>query len=85
MTEYMQLALAFAQQYDPMSAEAIAQDILMTTGGGVPASGGGGRLMQSENIAGGRGEGSRMANARARSDEASQPGGGRVTGKAGRR
>jgi len=85
LLQYMQLALTFAQQLDPMSAEAIAQDILMTTGGaGVPASGGGAGLAQSRAMAGDRGGAqAKMNNARASSDEASQPSGGRVTGKAG--
>jgi hypothetical protein len=84
LLQYMQLALTFAQQLDPMSAEAIAQDILMTTGGaGVPASGGAG-LAQSRAMAGDRGGAeTKMTNARAASAEAAQPSGGRVTGKAG--
>lgn len=85
LLQYMQLALTFAQTTDPMSAEAIAQDILMTTGGaGVPASGGGAGLAQSRAMAGDRGGAqAKMNNARATSAEASQPSGGRVTGKAG--
>lgn len=83
LLQYMQLALTFAQQLDPMSAEVIAQDILKTTGGGgVPASGGG--LTQSRAMAGDRGgANTKMNNARATAAEASQPGGGRVTRKAG--
>ena len=83
LLQYMQLALTFAQQLDPMAAETIAQDILMTTGGGgVPASGGG--LTQSRAMTGDRGgANTKMNNARAASAEASQPGGGRVTRKAG--
>lgn len=83
LLQYMQLALTFAQQLDPMSAEVIAQDILKTTGGaGVPASGGG--LTQSRAMAGDRGgANTKMNNARATSAEASQPSGGRVTRKAG--
>ena len=86
LLQYMQLALTFAQQLDPMAAETIAQDILMTTGGGgVPASGGSARLMQSDNIAGlGRNEPGNVRNAKARSSEASQPDGGRVTKGEGR-
>jgi hypothetical protein len=85
LLQYMQLALTFAQTTDPMAAEAIAQDILMTTGGaGVPAAGGGAGLAQSRAMAGDRGGAqAKMNNARASSDEASQPSGGRVTGKAG--
>lgn len=84
LLQYMQLALTFAQQLDPMAAETIAQDILMTTGGGgVPASGGA-ALGQSRAMAGDRGGAeTKMNNARAASAEASQPSGGRVTGKAG--
>ena len=83
LLQYMQLALSFAQVTDPMAAETIAQDILMTTGGGVPASGGAG-LTQSRAMAGDRGgANAKMANARATSAEAAQPGGGRVTRKAG--
>ena len=85
LLQYMQLALSFAQVTDPMAAETIAQDILMTTGGGVPASGGAG-LAQSRAIAGDRGgANAKMANARATSAEAAQPRGGRVTRKAGGR
>lgn len=88
LLQYMQLALTFAQRFEPMAAEQIAQDILMTTGGGgaMPASGGAVKLPQSDNIAGiGQKENTRVANARAASAEAAQPGGGRVTGKAGDR
>ena len=87
LLQYMQLALTFAQQTDPMMADTIAQDILMTTGGGgAPAMGGEAKLAQSDHIAGGgKKESTAMANARSRSAEASQPGGGRVTGKAGGR
>ena len=84
LLQYMQLALSFAQRFDPMSAEAIAQDILVTTGGaGVSASGGAG-LAQSRAMAGDRGgANAKMANARATSAEAAQPSGSRVTRKAG--
>ena len=85
LLQYMQLALTFAQRFDPMAAEQIAQDILMITGGSVPASGGAG-LAQSHAMAGDRGGAqTKMNNARAASSEASQPSGGRVTGKAGGR
>ena len=85
LLQYMQLALSFAKRSDPVSAETIAQDILVTTGGaGVPASGGG--LTQSRAMAGDRGgAAAKMDNARAASAEASQPSGGRVTRKAGGR
>ena len=83
LLQYMQLALTFAQASDPVAAEAIAQDILMTTGGAAP-SGGGGGLPQSRAMTGDRGgANAKMNNARATSAEASQPSGGRVTRKAG--
>ena len=81
LLQYMQLALTFAQQLDPMSAEVIAQDILKTTGGSVPAASGG--LPQSRAMAGDRGgANTKMENARAKSAEAAQPSGGRVTKEA---
>jgi hypothetical protein len=74
LLQYMQLALAFAQQYDPMAAEAIAQDILMMGGGGAPAGGGGGGLPMSDNIAGvGKKQTAIERNARSRASQASQP------------
>ena len=75
LMQYMQLALMMAQQVDPAAAESIAQDILATTGGGgAPASGGAAQLMQSDHIAGnGKKETKGVQNARARSNQASQP------------
>ena len=74
LLQYMQLALAFAQQYDPAAAESIAQDVLMMTGGGAPAPSGNARLTQSDHIAGnGKNETTKMKNARSRSSQASQP------------
>lgn len=84
LLQYMQLALSFAQRFDPMSAEAIAQDILVTTGGAGVSASGGASLAQSRAMAGDRGgANAKMANARATSAEASQPSGSRVTRKAG--
>lgn len=84
LLQYMQLALSFAQRFDPLSAEAIAQDILVTTGGAGVSASGGASLAQSRAMAGDRGGAeAKMVNARATSAEASQPSGGRVTGKAG--
>lgn len=75
LMQYMQLALVMAQKIDPAAAESIAQDILATTGGGgAPASGGTAQLMQSDHIAGnGKKETKGVQNARARSNQASQP------------
>lgn len=53
LLQYMQLALALAQRYEPEAAEQIAQDVTVTMAGG---TGGGGaaapQLTQSDNIAG---------------------------------
>ena len=75
LIQYMQLALAFAQQYDPASAEVIAQDVLMMTGGaGAPIGGASGRLPQSDNISGaGKKQTATEAKARSRASQASQP------------
>ena len=75
LLQYMQLALAFAQKYDPAAAEAIAQDALMMTGGGgAPAAGGFAGLPKSDNIAGvGKKQTATERNARSRASQASQP------------
>ena len=75
LLQYMQLALVMAQKVDPASAESIAQDILMTTGGGgVPSSNGAAHLAQSDHIAGnGKNENTKMKNVRSRTSQASQP------------
>lgn len=80
LLQYMQMALAFAQVANPAAAEMIAQDIMMTMGGGAaPMGGGNAQLFQSDNIAGiGKKEHGIVANARSRSNEASQPDGGKV-------
>ena len=80
LLQYMQLALTFAQAADPAAAEMIAQDIMMTMGGGAgPMGGGNAKMFQSDNIAGlGKQEPTHVANARSRSSEASQPDGGKV-------
>ena len=83
LQQYMQLALTFAQVVQPQMAEAIAQDIMQTMGGGGGAVGGASaQLFQSDNIAGiGKKEPTQVANARSRASEASQPDGGKVTAK----
>ena len=80
---YMQQALTLAQVADPAAAEMIAQDIMQTLGGGAaPMKGGNAKLFQSDHIAGlGKKEPGIVTNARSRSNEASQPGGGKVTAK----
>lgn len=82
LLQYMQLALGYAQKFDPAAAEVIGQDILMMSGGGLPTGGGSSKMFQSDNIAGiGKEEPGVVKNARARSSEASQPSGGRVLAK----
>ena len=79
----MQLALTLAQVADPAAAEMIAQDIMTVMGGGAaPKGGGNAKMFQSDNIAGlGKTEPTHVANARSRSNEASQPDGGKVIAK----
>ena len=75
LQQYMQLALAYAQAYDPAMAQKIAQDIMMFMGGGAaPMGGASPQMFQSDNIAGlGRNEPTNVQNARQRSGNASQP------------
>lgn len=75
LLQYMQLALAFAQQFDPNAAEAIAQDVLiMTGGGGLPTQSAGAKLTESDNIAGrGAKQTTTERKARSRASQASQP------------
>ena len=83
LQQYMQIALTLAQAVDPAMAETIAQDIMQTMGGmGGVAGGASAQMFQSDNIAGiGKKEPTMVANARTRSNEASQPEGGKVTAK----
>jgi hypothetical protein len=90
LLQYMQMALAFSQVAAPEMTEQIAQDVMMTMGGaggapmgggGAPMGGGGApKLMESDNIAGiPKKEHGLVSNARERSQNASQPDGGKVT------
>lgn len=84
LLQYMQIALTLAQAIDPAMAKTIAQDIMQTMGGAEMAgcAGGGVQMLQSDHIAGlGKNESTRVANARNRASEASQPEGGKVTAK----
>lgn len=82
LMQYMQLALSFAQVADPAAAEMIAQDIMMTMGGAAPMGGGNAKMFQSDHIGGlGKNEPTHVANARSRSNESTQPDGGKVTAK----
>ena len=80
LVQYMQLALAFAKLVDPNAVDMISQDIVATLGGNTgPMGGGNTKMFQSDNIAGlGKTEPTHVANARSRSNEASQPDGGKV-------
>ena len=80
LVQYMQLALAFAKAADPNAANMISQDIVATLGGkAAPMGGGNTKMLQSDHIAGlGKMEPTNVANARSRSNEASQPDGDKV-------
>ena len=81
LVQYMQLALMLAQKAAPQYVEQIGQDLMMTMGGaGVPSMGGGApKMMESDNIAGiGKKEPTIVANAREKSQNASQPSSGKV-------
>lgn len=83
LLQYMQMALIFAHAVKPDMVQGISQDIMQTmsaTGGA--AAGGSAQMFQSDNIAGiSNQESTRMANARSRANEASQPDGGNVTAR----
>ena len=87
LMQYMQLAFTLAQVADPAAAEMIAQDIMQTMGGdGAPMGGGNAQMFQSDHIAGiGKKEPGIVANARSRSNAASQPDGGKVTAREGKK
>lgn len=76
---YMQMALNFAQQLDPMMAQTIAMDITRTLGAAPMAASADGKapkLVQSDNITGlQKKEHAVVANARERADNAGTPGG----------
>ena len=81
LIQYMQMALMFAQSADPMLAQQIMQDMQALGGGAMPGMGGGAmpHLTQSSNIAGApQNEHGIVRNARERSQNASQPDGGKV-------
>ena len=85
LLQYMQMALQMASTIQPQAAEMIARDIMQTFGqggGGLAAMGGGDpKLMQADNVSGGeKKEHGIVENARSRSNEASQPDGGKVIG-----
>ena len=87
LLQYMQMALIFAQEVRPDMVQGISQDIMQTMGrSGGTASGGSAQMFQSDHISGiGKNEPGIVANARSRSNAASQPDGGKVTAKEGKK
>ena len=86
LMQYMQIALTLAKVADPAAEQMIAQDIMQTMGGAAPMGGGNAQMFQSDNIKGiGKKESTRVENARSRSNEASQPDGGKVIAKEGKK
>ena len=80
LIQYMQLALTLAAKAAPEMVEGLSQDVMQTMGMTGQMGGGSSQMFQSDNIAGiGKQEPTIVENARARSGEASQPDGGRVT------
>lgn len=80
LIQYMQLALTLAAKAAPEMVEGLSQDVMQTMGLTGQMGGGSSQMFQSDNIAGiGKQEPTIVENARARSGEASQPDGGRVT------
>ena len=78
LIQYMQMALQMAQMINPMMAESIAQDIIMTNGGtaAMPTGMGGAmpHISQVSNISGAqKKEHAVVANARQKSNDAAQP------------
>ena len=82
LLQYMQMAMEFATVVRPDMVEAIAQDILQTTGqgGGGAMMGGSSKMFESDHIAGiGKKEPAIVSNSRERAAGASQPDSGKVT------
>ena len=80
LIQYMQLSLTLAAKAAPEMVEGLSQDVMQTMGVTGQMGGGSSQMFQSDNIAGiGKQEPTIVENARARSGEASQPDGGRVT------
>lgn len=80
LIQYMQLSLTLAAKAAPEMVEGLSHDVMQTMGVTGQMGGGSSQMFQSDNIAGiGKQEPTIVENARARSGEASQPDGGRVT------
>ena len=84
LLQYMQIALAMAQQIDPAMAEQIGTDVMNTMGanGGAALGGASAQIYQGDNVRGlQKKEHGIVENARSRSNEASQPDSGKVVAK----
>ena len=82
LIQYMQLALTLAAKAAPDMVQGLSQDIMQTMGGGAAMGGANAQIMQSDNIKGlGGNEPANVEKARSRSNDASQPDGGKVTAK----
>ena len=74
LNQYMQMALALAQEFRPELVAGLSQDIMRVTGAAPAMGSGAGKLVQSDNIAGiGRDEPTNVKNARSRSSKSAQP------------
>ena len=84
---YMQMAFDLAVAAgDREKAEQAGNDIMQIMGGGAAPMGGSAKMFQSDHIAGiGKKEPGIVANARSRSNAASQPDGGKVTAREGKK
>ena len=84
LIQYMQLALTFAMKCAPEMVQGLSQDIMQTMGAnpsGSMAMGGSSKMFEGDSINGiEKPEHAFVRNARARSNEASQPDGGKVIG-----
>ena len=79
LAKYMQLAVMLAQKAAPEMVQGLMQDMAQTVGGKLPAMSGSVRLPQVDNIAGlEKQEHAIVKNAREKSQQASQPDGGKV-------
>ena len=86
LIQYMQLALTLAAKAAPDMVQGLSQDIMQTMGGGAPMGGGNAKIIQSDSIKGlGENEPANVEKARSRAGEASQPDGGKVTAKEGKK
>ena len=83
LSQYMQMSLMLANESHPEMVEGLTQDIMGTLGIQMPAGGASGNIRSTDHMeSGSKSEPANVQTAKAQSAEASQPDGGRVTGKA---